>query len=259
MQARCGRAALLSGGSGGPCFRASPAARGTSTPDLGPLPPPSQLAAWHLCDLVSVITPLSLSLFSAIRGSVSPKAGPPLVEEPRWRLSRRVTGDTSRPRLRVFSRSHCSRGAVRGAGGEGICHQWFLEIVRMAEALSASMRSRPNKSPCAALENWKLPELNEAQGEFLNRCLQVRMCRAPSSRGEKEEKWHMVYLPPYPRSRARAARVTCRSDRPGGCRSLVASAQLGGRWHFWSRSLECSRLVLGPPVSLGWLWAACSD
>ena len=117
MQARCGRAAVLSGGSGGPCFRASPAARGTSTPGSGPLPPPSQLAAWHLCDLVSVITPLSLTLFSAIRGSVSPKVGPPLVEEPLWRLPRRVTGDTSRPRLRVFSSSHCSRGTVRGASG----------------------------------------------------------------------------------------------------------------------------------------------
>ena len=38
------------------------------------------------------------------------------------------------------------------------------------------------------LENWKLPELNEAQGAFLNQCLQVLMCRTPSSRGEKEEK-----------------------------------------------------------------------
>lgn len=119
MQARCGRAALLSGGSRGPCFRASPAARGTSTPCSGLLPPPSQLAAWHLCDLVSVITPLSLTLFSAIRGSVSPKAGPPLVEEPRWRLPRRVMDDTSRPRLWVFSSSHCSRGAVQGAGWGG--------------------------------------------------------------------------------------------------------------------------------------------
>lgn len=171
MQARCGRAALLSGGSRGPCFRASPAARGTSTPCSGLLPPPSQLAAWHLCDLVSVITPLSLTLFSAIRGSVSPKAGPPLVEEPRWRLPCRVMDDASRPRLRVFSSSHCSRGAVQGAGGGGICHQWFLEIVRMSEALSASTMSRPNKSPCAVLENWKLPELNEAQGAFLNQCL----------------------------------------------------------------------------------------